>query len=57
MANDEQPKDRARRRLMKLAAWVPVGIVSLSAARAHAGRVELSGGTTSATTTSASMMS
>jgi hypothetical protein len=36
--HDDKP-DRARRRLMKMAAYVPAGIVSLSAARAHAGRL------------------
>jgi hypothetical protein len=36
---DEQPvPERTRRRLLGLVAWVPVGIVSLTAARAHAGR-------------------
>jgi hypothetical protein len=35
--------DRARRRLMQLAAYVPAGIVSLTAARAHAGRADVTG--------------
>lgn len=48
---DDLP-DSARRRLMKLAAWVPAGVVSLTAARAHAGRADITGGTKSSTSTS-----
>ena len=37
----DEATDRARRRLMKLGAYLPAGVVALSAARAHAGRAEI----------------
>lgn len=55
MKDHDEIDNRARRRLMKMAAYVPAGIVSLSAARAHAGRLGATAGvktTTSTTTTS-----
>lgn len=37
--HDKDPIDRVRRRLLKMAVYVPPMMVSLSTARAHAGRI------------------
>jgi hypothetical protein len=51
----EDKPDRARRRLMQLAAYVPAGIVSLTAARAHAGRADVTGTVKSSSSSSVSV--